>query len=119
MTERDTLDREIAFARTLVGQLVDELREQRQRLIKVPRPKTRGFEYDLWLTQDHLDHLRDALNAYKPRGKSKTVMNERLLRRLSWLEKLWQDDDHSDREADDWQTYEQNQQDEEMGWLNQ
>ncbi len=73
MATKDELEREMAFARSLVNQLIDEITEQRKRLVKHPRPKDQYFEYEVWFNKHHIDHLRDALNAYKPRGKKQKL----------------------------------------------
>lgn len=96
--DREPLEREMAFARSLVNQLIDEITEQRKRLVKHPRPKDQYFEYEVWFNKHHIDHLRAALNAYKPRGKNQKLTNERILRRLRFTELLWKPDEEMDNE---------------------
>jgi hypothetical protein len=96
--DREPLEREMAFARSLVNQLIDEITEQRKRLVKPPRPKNSDFEYEIWFTQRHVDHMRAALENYKPRGRLQKHRNDLLLRKLHFAEQLWKHDEEMDNE---------------------
>lgn len=98
IVDREPLEREMAFARSLVNQLSDELTQARKRLVKHPRPKDEYFQYEVWFSAHHIHHMRAALTAYKPRGKNQKIMNERLLRRLRFAELLWKTDEELDNE---------------------
>jgi len=98
MATKDELEREMAFARSLVNQLIDEITEQRKRLVKPPRPKDSHFEYEIWFTQRHVDHMRAALENYKPRGRLQKHRNDLLLRKLHFAEQLWKHDEEMDNE---------------------
>ena len=98
--DREPLEREMAFARNLVNQLSDELTQARKRLVKHHRPKDEYFQYEIWFCADHIKHMREALLAFKPRGKKQTLTNERMLRRLRFAELLWKTDEELDNDSE-------------------